>query len=105
MLREIVLDTETTGLDPDQGHRLVEIAAVELIDHLPSGQSFHRYLNPERGMPEEAFRVRVDDELNPPSLIALGQLTIEVAVRPTIPAEFVVFRVIQDPTGAVLQET
>ncbi len=56
-MREIVLDTETTGLDPDQGHRLVEIAAVELIDHLPSGQSFHRYLNPERGMPEEAFRV------------------------------------------------
>jgi DNA polymerase-3 subunit epsilon len=56
-MREIVLDTETTGLDPDQGHRLVEIAAVELIDHLPSGQSFHRYLNPERDMPEEAFRV------------------------------------------------
>jgi DNA polymerase-3 subunit epsilon len=56
-MREIVLDTETTGLDPDQGHRLVEIAGVELIDHLPTGQSFHRYLNPERDMPEEAFRV------------------------------------------------
>ncbi|MGD9511707.1 MAG: DNA polymerase III subunit epsilon [Geminicoccaceae bacterium] len=56
-MREIVLDTETTGLDPDQGHRLVEIAGVELVDHLPTGRSFHRYLNPERSMPEEAFRV------------------------------------------------
>lgn len=56
-MREIVLDTETTGLDPEQGHRLVEIAGVELIDHLPTGNTFHRYLNPERDMPEEAFRV------------------------------------------------
>ena len=56
-MREIVLDTETTGLDPDQGHRLVEIAGVELVDHLPTGRSFHRYLNPERDMPEDAFRV------------------------------------------------
>lgn len=56
-MREIVLDTETTGLDPDQGHRLVEIAGVELVDYLPTGRSFHRYLNPERDMPEEAFRV------------------------------------------------
>jgi DNA polymerase-3 subunit epsilon len=57
MLREIVLDTETTGLDPDQGHRLVEVAGVELINHLPSGKTFHSYVNPERDMPEEAFRV------------------------------------------------
>jgi DNA polymerase-3 subunit epsilon len=57
MLREIVLDTETTGLDPDQGHRLVEVAAVELIDHLPTGRTFHSYVNPERDVPEEAFRV------------------------------------------------
>lgn len=57
MLREIVLDTETTGLDPEQGHRLVEVAALELIDHLPTGRTFHSYLNPERDMPEEAFRV------------------------------------------------
>ena len=56
-MREIVLDTETTGLDPEQGHRLVEVAAVELIDHLPTGRSFHSYVNPERDMPEEAFRV------------------------------------------------
>jgi DNA polymerase-3 subunit epsilon len=57
MQRDIVLDTETTGLDPDQGHRVVELAAVELLNHLPSGRHFHCYVNPERDMPEEAFRV------------------------------------------------
>jgi len=56
-MREIVLDTETTGLDPFQGHRLVEIGCVELINRIPSGQTFHRYLNPERGMPAEALAV------------------------------------------------
>ncbi len=56
-MREIVLDTETTGLDPEQGHRLVEVAGVELLDHLPTGRSFHSYLDPERDMPEDAFRV------------------------------------------------
>lgn len=56
-MREIVLDTETTGLDPLDGHRLVEIGCVELINGIPSGQTFHRYFNPERGMPKEAFAV------------------------------------------------
>src|SRR5438552_5600375 len=56
-MREIVLDTETTGLDPIQGHRMVEIGCVELINRIPSGQHFHRYLNPERDVPEEAFAV------------------------------------------------
>ena len=56
-MREIVLDTETTGLDPLQGHRLVEIGCVELVNRIPSGQVFHRYLNPERDMPAEAFAV------------------------------------------------
>jgi DNA polymerase-3 subunit epsilon len=56
-MREIVLDTETTGLDPYQGHRLVEIGCIELVNGIPSGQSFHRYLNPERDMPVEAFNV------------------------------------------------
>jgi DNA polymerase-3 subunit epsilon len=56
-MREIVLDTETTGLDPLDGHRLVEIGCVELINGIPTGQTFHRYFNPERGMPEEAFAV------------------------------------------------
>lgn len=57
MTREIVLDTETTGLNPLTGDRIVEIGCVELINHIPSGQHFHRYINPERAMPEEAFRV------------------------------------------------
>jgi DNA polymerase-3 subunit epsilon len=57
MIREIVMDTETTGLDPHQGHRLVELGAVELINHVPTGRTFHRYINPERDMPEEAQRI------------------------------------------------
>jgi DNA polymerase-3 subunit epsilon len=56
-MREIVLDTETTGLDPVAGHRVVEIACVELVNHLPTDRHFHVYFNPERDMPEEAFRV------------------------------------------------
>jgi DNA polymerase-3 subunit epsilon len=56
-MREIVLDTETTGLDPYQGHRLIEIGCVELLNRMPTGQIFHRYVNPEREIPEEAFRV------------------------------------------------
>jgi DNA polymerase-3 subunit epsilon len=56
-MREIVLDTETTGLDPFQGHRVVEIGCVELVNRIPSGQVFHRYINPERDMPAEAFAV------------------------------------------------
>jgi len=56
-MREIVLDTETTGFDPLSGHRMVEIGCVELLNHLPTGEVFHRYLNPERDMPEEAFKV------------------------------------------------
>ncbi len=56
-MREIVLDTETTGLDPHSGHRVVEIGCVELWNHLPTGNHFHVYLNPQRDMPQEAFRV------------------------------------------------
>ena len=56
-MREIVLDTETTGLDPNAGHRLVEIACIELINNVPSGSLFHRYVNPERDIPEEAYAV------------------------------------------------
>lgn len=55
--REIVLDTETTGFSPEQGDRMVEIGCVELVNHVPTGQIFHRYVNPERDMPEDAFRV------------------------------------------------
>ena len=56
-MREIVLDTETTGFHPDQGDRIVEIGAVELFNHLPTGKTYHQYINPERSMPQEAFAV------------------------------------------------
>jgi DNA polymerase-3 subunit epsilon len=57
MTREIVLDTETTGLDPRTGHRVIEIACVELRDYLPTGNHFHRYINPERDIDPDAERV------------------------------------------------
>lgn len=56
-MREIILDTETTGLDPEKGDRVVEIACLELVNRVPSGQTFQTYINPERDMPEEAFRI------------------------------------------------
>ena len=56
-MREIVLDTETTGLDPAAGHRIVEIGCIELFNHVPTGKTYHQYVNPERDMPAEAERV------------------------------------------------
>jgi DNA polymerase-3 subunit epsilon len=56
-MRELVVDTETTGLDPAAGHRVVELACVELVNHLPTGRSFQTYLNPQRDMPGDAFAV------------------------------------------------
>jgi DNA polymerase-3 subunit epsilon len=56
-MREIVFDTETTGFEPSQGHRLVEIGALELINHMPTGITFHKFINPEREIPEDATRV------------------------------------------------
>src|SRR5450756_2798423 len=56
-MREIVLDTETTGLDPSQGHRLVEVGCIELLNRIPTGATFHAYLNPERDVPAEAFAI------------------------------------------------
>lgn len=56
-MREIVLDTETTGFEPNDGDRIVEIGAVELFNHIPTGKTFHQYINPERNMPEGAFSV------------------------------------------------
>ena len=56
-MRELVLDTETTGFDPQQGDRIVEIGAVELINQMPTGRTYHQYINPERAMPDEAFQV------------------------------------------------
>lgn len=56
-MREVVLDTETTGFEPAEGHRIVEIGAIELFNHVPTGRSYHQYINPERTMPPEAFEV------------------------------------------------
>lgn len=56
-MREIVVDTETTGLDPRSGHRLVEVACIELVNHVPTGNHFWKYVNPDRDMPAEAFAV------------------------------------------------
>lgn len=56
-MREIVLDTETTGFEPTDGHRLVEIGCLELINFVPTGAVFHHYINPEREVPVEAFNV------------------------------------------------
>ena len=56
-MREIVLDTETTGFEPNEGDRIVEIGAVELLNHVPTGRTYHQYINPKRSMPKEAFEV------------------------------------------------
>ena len=56
-MREIVFDTETTGLDPVAGHRVVEIGCVELVNHMPTGETRQWYINPQRDMPEEAYNI------------------------------------------------
>lgn len=56
-MREIVLDTETTGLEPSEGHRLIEIGCVEIENHIPTGRTYHQYINPERDVPPEAVAV------------------------------------------------
>lgn len=61
-MREIVFDTETTGLEPRNGDRVVEIGMIELINHIPTGCTFHRYINPERTMPAEALRIHGLDD-------------------------------------------
>ncbi len=74
-MREIVLDTETTGFEPEEGHRLVEIGCVEVIHQIPTGNTYHIYLNPEREMPEDAYRIHgLSDEF-----LADKPLFIEVA--------------------------
>ena len=56
-MREIILDTETTGLNPSGGDRIVEIGCVELFNHVATGKTYHQYVNPQRPMPEEAFKI------------------------------------------------
>ena len=77
-MREIVLDTETTGFEPGEGDRIVEIGAVELIGHVPTGRTYHQYINPQRSMPDEAFSVHGigPDLLEPPQPAKPGQETL-----------------------------
>lgn len=75
-MREIVLDTETTGFDPESGDRIVEIGAVELMGHMATGETYHVYINPERYMPDEAFQVHgLGDEFlaDKPKFAEIGQ--------------------------------
>ncbi|WP_439111669.1 DNA polymerase III subunit epsilon [Lentibacter sp.] len=79
-MREIVLDTETTGFEPMQGDRIVEIGAVELFNHMPTGRTYHQYINPERGMPQEAFEVHgLGDEFlaDKPKFAQIGQAFLD----------------------------
>ncbi len=77
-MREIVLDTETTGFEPADGDRIVEIGAVELMGHVPTGKTYHVYINPQRSMPAEAFEVHGigPDLLEPPQEPKPGQETL-----------------------------
>ena len=56
-MREIILDTETTGLDPRDGHKVIEIGGVEMINKVLTGNKFHYYVNPERDVPQDAYRI------------------------------------------------
>jgi DNA polymerase-3 subunit epsilon len=79
-MREIVLDTETTGFEPETGDRIVEIGAIELLNHLPTGVTFHQYINPERAMPQSAFEVHgLGDEFlaDKPVFKVIGQTFLD----------------------------
>ncbi|WP_158965096.1 DNA polymerase III subunit epsilon [Chachezhania sediminis] len=79
-MREIVLDTETTGFKPEEGHRIVEIGGVELYNHLPTGKTYHQYINPERDMPEEAYNVHglsIDFLSDKPRFAEVGQAFLD----------------------------
>jgi len=86
-MREIVLDTETTGFEPMQGDRIVEIGAVELYNHVPTGQTYHQYINPEREMPQEAFEVHgLGDEFlaDKPKFAQIGQAFLDFVQDSTL---------------------
>jgi len=79
-MREIVLDTETTGFDPESGDRIVEIGAVELFNHVATGETYHQYINPERDMPEDAFKVHgLSEEFlsDKPKFAEIGQAFLD----------------------------
>ncbi len=77
-MREIVLDTETTGFEPETGDRIVEIGAVELNNHVPTGRTYHQYINPQRVMPQEAFEVHGlgPDILDSPRGATINEVTL-----------------------------
>lgn len=77
-MREIVLDTETTGFEPSEGDRIVEIGAIELINHMPTGRTYHQYINPQRSMPAGAYGIHGigPDLLSPPEQPKTGQVTL-----------------------------
>ena len=87
-MREIVLDTETTGFDHAAGHRIVEIACIELMNHLPTGRAFHRYVNPERGVDAEALLVHGLDDVflaqHPPFAALVDELAAFIADGPLV---------------------
>jgi DNA polymerase-3 subunit epsilon len=86
-MREIVLDTETTGLDPRDGHRIVEIGGVELLNHMPTGRTYHQYINPQRDMPAEAQAVHgiTEDFLSDkPFFAAIGQEFLDFVGEATL---------------------
>jgi len=79
-MREIVLDTETTGFDPETGDRIVEIGAVELFNHVATGKTYHQYINPDRSMPQEAFEVHgLGDQFlaDKPKFAEIGQTFLD----------------------------
>ena len=78
-MREIVLDTETTGFEPGEGDRIVEIGAIELINHIPTGRTYHQYINPKRDMPAGAFSIHGigPDLLTPPQDPKPGQVILK----------------------------
>lgn len=86
-MREIVLDTETTGFHADGGDRIVEIGAVELWNHLPTGKTYHQYINPERSMPQGAFEVHgLGDEFlaDKPVFKQIGQAFLDFVQDSTL---------------------
>lgn len=78
-MREIVLDTETTGFEPSEGDRIVEIGAIELLNHMPTGRTYHQYINPMRSMPSGAFEIHGigPDILEPPRAAEKGEVTLK----------------------------
>ena len=86
-MREIVLDTETTGFEPDDGDRIVEIGAVELLNHVPTGRTYHQYINPQRSMPKEAFEVHgLGDEFlrDKPLFVDIAQAFVDFIGEATL---------------------